>query len=72
MEFDRDLIIHNFTNITSEVLKIEIVPNINTNNVSRLDFDFICVKFNNTNVEIQLLFKEPNYISASGQDYLTI
>ena len=58
----------NKTNIDSKSVKLSILVNQNEYNTSMLAFDFECLKFEKNLLEIQLKFKNPNYISYLGSD----
>ena len=72
IEFDEQLKLQNFTNITEEVIVITVVPNIEHTNVTKLNFTFECIEFNKTEMKIQLNFSEPDYVSFYGDDFITV
>ena len=51
---------------------MKMIPNINQNYLDKLDFEFNCTEFNETEIKLQLLSKHPNHISMFGPDIITV
>ena len=52
ISFNKNLIIHNASEITSEVIRIDLFPNENHVNLSKLEFDYKCTEFTNNTIKL--------------------
>lgn len=72
VRFSRNITVQNTTAVDSAVLRVEVVPHIQHNNVTKLEFSFNCTEFRPDYLTLQLDFNEPAYVSYQGVDKILV